>query len=183
MTYAFQQAPGDWIEVAGATVELPDLTVSAAWVAGLTAEERAELGFVAIAETPPPTLPEGLKAERGVADVDGVPTRTWPVAHITDEALRAAVVASVKAEAERRILAIMPEWKQRNSLAQGLAAATTYGFDPEAWPAELQAEYAAVMAQWAQIKAIRAASNSIEASAPETVADLLLFDINVGWPE
>ena len=53
--------------------------------------------------------------------------------------------AAVKAEAQRRILEAVPEWRQRNALAAG------------------QAEAAAA---WAPINAIRAASDALEAMDP-----------------
>lgn len=74
--------------------------------------------------------------------------------------------SAVKAEAERRILAVMPEWKQRNALAAGQAAVMAHGSDPAMWPPELQAEHTAAMAAWAAINAIRASSDVLEAMDP-----------------
>ena len=74
--------------------------------------------------------------------------------------------AQVKAEAERRILAIMPEYKQRNYLALGLEATVTYGADATQWPSDLQAAHAQAQSAWDQIKAIRLASNALEALNP-----------------
>lgn len=72
----------------------------------------------------------------------------------------------VRAEAERRILEIMPAHQQRNSLALGMEMSMAHGPDPANWPAEQQAIHAQVMAAWAAIKALRAASNIIEAMDP-----------------
>lgn len=74
--------------------------------------------------------------------------------------------ADVKKEAERRILAIMPEYQQRNALALFAETAMVHGPDPAGWPAELQAQNTAVMEKWAAIKAIRARSNEIETMQP-----------------
>lgn len=78
----------------------------------------------------------------------------------------APTVEDVKAEAARRILAIMPDYQQRNALAMFAEAAQLHGPDPANWPPELQAVNADVMAKWAAIKAIRQRSDEIEAMQP-----------------
>lgn len=80
--------------------------------------------------------------------------------------LRAADIVAVKAEANRRIEAIMPDFKQRNALALGMETVMTYGADPKDWPPELQQVNAAILAKWAAIKAIRTKSDEIEAMSP-----------------
>lgn len=92
---------------------------------------------------------------------------------------RADLVAPIKAEANRRIEVVMPEYTQRNVLAQGILAVTTYGADPAAWPPELQAVNTDAQAKWAQIVAIRTASNEIEAMTP-IPAD---YTNDQYWPE
>lgn len=72
----------------------------------------------------------------------------------------------VKAECQRRILAVMPEYAQRNTLAAGQAAVMQYGADPADWPPELQARQQAAMQAWAEIERLRARSNEIEAMDP-----------------
>lgn len=79
---------------------------------------------------------------------------------------RAVTPADVKAEAGRRIEAIMPDYKQRNVLAFGLETMMTYGPDPTEWPAPLQAVNAEMQAKWTAIKAIRAKSDEIEGMTP-----------------
>ena len=74
--------------------------------------------------------------------------------------------SDVKREAERRILAILPEHKQRNTLATGLEATLTHGPDPANWPADLRTRHTDAMADWARIEALRARSNEIEAMRP-----------------
>lgn len=73
----------------------------------------------------------------------------------------------VKAEANRRILALCPEWKQRNLTAQAVllvekGRATWTDDDRTAWDAG--------QAIWQQIKTIRDASDRIEAM-PEIPQD------------
>lgn len=64
-------------------------------------------------------------------------------------------VQETKAEAGRRILAILPEWKQRNYTARAVekVAANEVGDD----------EWNEMQAAWRQIGAVRAASDQIEA--------------------
>lgn len=72
----------------------------------------------------------------------------------------------VKAEAGRRIVAIMPDYVQRNTMALALETMQQHGPDPANWPKDLQAINAAAQAKWAAIKVIRARSNEIEAMIP-----------------
>lgn len=69
----------------------------------------------------------------------------------------------VKAEAMRRILAVAPEWKQRNLTAQ---AAILAKIGETNWTPEQAAAWAAGEALWGQIAAIRAASDLIETLDP-----------------
>ena len=69
----------------------------------------------------------------------------------------------VKQEAGRRILGIAPEWKQRNMLAR---AAELLRIGEPNWTLSQQAEVAVMEAAWADIEAIRAKSNAIEAMDP-----------------
>lgn len=69
----------------------------------------------------------------------------------------------VKTEAMRRILAILPEWKQRNLTAQAVVLAAKGAAN---WTAEEQAAWEAGTALWGRIVAIRTASDVIEAMDP-----------------
>ena len=95
-----------------------------------------------------------------------MPPRFSGGARLAGEPAPPVTVADVKAEARRRIEAIMPPYKQSNFHAQFAEAVLTHGADAAAWPPELQATLSAAMAQWAQIKAIRARSDAIEAMTP-----------------
>lgn len=74
----------------------------------------------------------------------------------------------IKAEAHRRIVAVCPEWRQRNMTARGLEL-TRRG--EATWTAEEQAEVAAIEAVWIWIKAVRQASNALEAELPINYVD------------
>ena len=76
----------------------------------------------------------------------------------------------VKDLASKKILALAPEWKQRNMMATGLALLNK---GKENWTAEETAVVAQIDAAWAALKTIRDASNAIEAE--------LGNDINYDW--
>lgn len=82
------------------------------------------------------------------------------------KAARLAKIAEVKAECNRRVIAIMPEHHQRNTLAAGLMAVTQYGQDLASWPADEKARHDAAMIKWAEIERLRARSDLIEAMRP-----------------
>lgn len=69
----------------------------------------------------------------------------------------------VKAEAHRRIVAICPEWKQRNLTAQATLLAEKGRAN---WTAEEADRWDAGATLWAQISAIRVASDALEAMTP-----------------
>ena len=69
----------------------------------------------------------------------------------------------VKQEASRRILAICPEWKQRNLTAQAVQLAKKGEAN---WTPEEHAAWDAGEALWNQIAAIRAKSDVLEAMDP-----------------
>jgi len=94
------------------------------------------------------------------------------------DAMSAPTAGDVKAEAERRILAIMPEYRQRNTLALFAEAVLKYGADPANWPADLQSANQQAMAVWEAIKAIRSRSDEIEQMTP-IPAD---FAADQNWP-
>ena len=71
----------------------------------------------------------------------------------------------IKAEALRRILAIAPDWKQRNLIAQAAEFAIKLAEGGTLTAAE-QDKRAAGEAIWSQIKSIRAASDELEAMNP-----------------
>lgn len=83
-----------------------------------------------------------------------------------DSAPKPIEPTQIKVEANRRILAIMPEYKQRNAMAFGLETMMVHGPDPANWPMDLQTMNNTIQAQWTTIKAIRTRSNEIEAMDP-----------------
>lgn len=84
------------------------------------------------------------------------------------ELLESDKVQEIKAEANRRILLVMTEDQQRNTLAAGQAAIMKFGADLNEWPKDLHARQQEAMTAWAEIERLRARSNELE-KAPLTV--------------
>jgi len=76
---------------------------------------------------------------------------------------RVITIQEVKAEAQRRIYEILPDWKQRNLTARAAELAIK---GVENWTLEEQAEVAAGQALWDQIKIIRVKSDELESVNP-----------------
>lgn len=114
-----------------------------------------------------------LRAGRYRLDFDDGKSR-----EATAEEVRAAATAhvreAIKAEARRRILAVMPEWKQANATARMLEKLSL----GETADAEWQQGQSA----WNWIKSVRAHSDELEAQAA-FAEDPLSIDITAGWPE
>jgi hypothetical protein len=105
------------------------------------------------------------------------PTRDAIEARMAELAA-AARVGAVKAEARRRILARFPEWRQANMTARGVEL-LNIRVVAGSWTAPQAQEAGELGAAWDWIKAVRAASNAIEALAP-IPAD---FASDTRWPE
>jgi hypothetical protein len=127
-----------------------------------------------------------------VAVVDPADKKTWrvdfaPQASQAERAAAQAVIegidpdaprsAHVKAEAGRRILARYPGWKQRNMTARAVEL-TFKVAQSGALSADEGAETAALQAAWDWIKAVRAASDALEAVAPIPAG----FADDIHWP-
>ena len=96
--------------------------------------------------------------------------------------IRVIKIAECKAEAQRRIYAILPQWKQANLTARGVelnAKMLTGGTLTQAEKDERTAGFAL----WEKVKAIRAASNLIEQDILAS-ADPANFDVanSPRWP-
>jgi hypothetical protein len=106
----------------------------------------------------------------------------WDVADKPIDGAKAERIRQINKEAGKRIVAIMPEYKQRNALALGLDLTTKHGADPNAWPTEAKALYDTYSALWADISAIRAASNAANdaINAASDVAEVNA--VAVSWP-
>lgn len=129
-------------------------------IGGLSSENCADYGLVIPAIADEPSLNAGQRAVRNTLPTEtspGVWAYQWAVEDIP------ATAEMVKGEAYRRIVALCPEWRQRNLTAQAAQLAKKGEAN---WTAEEATAWAAGEALWAQIAAIRAASDIIEAMDP-----------------
>lgn len=103
-----------------------------------------------------------------------------PVAHY-----QAVKIAEAKAEAQKRIFAIYPQWKQANMTARAVELQDIWR-DVGEWTAQEQAESTALKAAWDAVNAIRTASDLIEAdlAAMTDWQTILAFDVQTSehWP-
>ena len=88
--------------------------------------------------------------------------------------LRPPKIEQVKEEAQRRILARFPDWKQRNMLAR--ATELQENRIGRLLTTEEDAEITDLWAAWAWIKSVRAASDVLEATLPTDFRD------DKNWP-
>ncbi len=99
------------------------------------------------------------------------------IAYSVSKRVKTDVIGYVKNEARNRILARFPEWKQTNMVARGVDLQDIWRRNG-LWTSQEQAEADALMQAWDWIKAVRAASDTIEGM--ETVPDD--YDANDRWP-
>lgn len=86
-----------------------------------------------------------------------------------------ATVEAIKAEASRRILVKYPEWKQANMTARAVELQDLWRANGS-WTAAETAEHTALLAAWAEVKAIRDASDTLEVNPPADPTD------DAHWP-
>lgn len=94
----------------------------------------------------------------------------------------AQLIMQVKAEAQRRIYSILPQWKQANLTARGVELNTKFISGGILTQAEKD-EMAAGLILWEKVKAIRAASDLIESDILSSI-DPASIDIaaSTRWP-
>ena len=99
-------------------------------------------------------------------------------AHVPDFGHVATKIAETKAEAGRRILTILPDWKQRNYTARAIEKVASGEVGDDEWN-EMQAV-------WRKVNAVRTASDVIEAEISAlTDEEAGAFDPSISshWPE
>ncbi len=95
------------------------------------------------------------------------------------------LTVAIKAEAYRRIITIIPEWKQRNLTARATELSMKVAAGGSL-TAEEQAEWDAGEDIWTKVKVIRTKSDVLEAQVSGmTVKQLATFDLtdDIHWPE
>jgi hypothetical protein len=139
-----------------------------------TVRTRAGWRWLPFEETPAPDYSGKLENASAVPVVaDGKVIREWTIERKPIEEQRQAV----KAEARRRILDRFPDWRQANMTARGIEL--TLARVGREWTEGEQQEADAIQAAWDWVKAIRSASDVVEAMAP-IPAD---FRDDKHWPE
>jgi hypothetical protein len=121
---------------------------------------------VSIADAPPYDRDTERLVQAEPTLAGGKWVRGWTVVPLTADELaqrRAAMVEGVKREASKRILAIAPEWKQRNMLAR---SAQFLRIGEANLTQEQRDEVFAIEFIWETIQMIRAKSDLIEAMDP-----------------
>lgn len=126
----------------------------------------AEYGMYPVQVEAQPTIDPRYQriVQSDMIEENGVVTRGWVIEEIP------GTIERVKTEAYRRIIAICPEWKQRNLTAQAAQLAKK---GESNWTPEEQAAWDAGEALWNQIASIRTKSGLIEAMDPIPVDYIL----------
>jgi hypothetical protein len=149
-----------------------------------TDAERKALGIYPVELPPAPDsafwIVDGIDYAPNGEQVVGT-RRLLPVS--LDQAQR-HVIRRIKALAGELILNHVPDYAQRNLLAQGVMAVTSYGSDVTLWPEAERARFASAQATWAFVQAVRAESDEREAEvlALTSVAEVAAYDWRSGWP-
>jgi hypothetical protein len=152
----------DEIEVIREFPEAPDPNPAKGW------------RWLPVEDAPQPDHPGKLEnASSAYAVSDGKVVQQWEV---TRRPL-AEQHQAVKDEARRRILARYPEWRQANMTARGVEL--TLAKIAREWTPDEQAEADVLQGDWDWVKAVRSASDDIEAMSP-IPAD---FRDDKHWPE
>jgi hypothetical protein len=119
----------------------------------------SSFGYAEAQETARPSTQPWERATKNTTaqNIDGVWYIGWTVEDIP------ATAEGVKNEAYRRIVVIVPEWKQRNLTAQAAQLAEKGRAN---WTAEELAAWNSGQVIWDQVAAIRAKSDALEAMSP-----------------
>lgn len=151
-------------------------------ILGLNAKNCGDYGFVIPTDEPRPEITatqKATKADKPTENSDGSWSFKWVVTDKTVEELtqdHESTILQIKSEANRRITALCPEWKQRNLLAQATQLVNKGELN---WTQEERAAWSAGEALWVQISRIRDASNTLEAMnpIPENFTDDIYWNV------
>jgi len=132
----------------------------------LTIAELDARGWDLVAVVEPDPFGEGQAyGEAELVEVEGEWRIVTPVIDLPAPEPVVVLPAEVKAEAERRIVAVCPEWRQRNLTARAVEL-TMQVAGGATLDAGEQAEWDAGLPVWQEIKRLRARSDEIEAMDP-----------------
>lgn len=103
--------------------------------------------------------------EAAQAIIDAFDQKAWELTQ---------VIPAIKEEARKRIVSVLPEWKQANATARAVELVSLGQASGPEWEA--------MQSAWAWVKAVRAHSDILEAQAA-LLDHPLTLDITAGWPE
>jgi len=126
--------------------------------ARMSATELAKLGLYKVQKADP--IPAGFRSSKVVV---GVALGKPKYEHVLDPIV--VPTFDVKAEAQRRIEAIAPGWRQNNMNRRSFELARKGTSGVILTPTEVH-ELTVIDAVWAAVDAVRAASNALELMAP-----------------
>lgn len=131
-------------------------------------EIKASYQVYPVIEDPSPAYDEATQTAVKLTPslVDNQWTVKWEIVDKTEEErlqYRENQIRKVKAEANRRIVDIAPEWRQRNMTARGVELLS---IGRDAWTPEQYDEHLKLEAIWEEVKKIRAKSDDIEEMDP-----------------
>jgi len=94
-------------------------------------------------------------------------------------------IDEIKKYAYDLIVGLMPEYKQRNSLAYASETVILYGTDRNNWPSEMQIKWGQDSNTWNIIKNIRTESDMKEANVNllTLATDIASYNVANNWPE
>jgi hypothetical protein len=131
-------------------------------------ETKASYQVYPVIEEPSPTYNEATQriVRQQPQLINNQWTVKWVIVDKTEEEqiqYREDQIRNVKAEANRRIIAIAPEWRQRNMIARSVELLS---IGKDAWTQEQRDENLALELVWETVKMIRAKSDQLEAMNP-----------------
>ena len=184
--------PAFWVHITDGTIDYGPAPLPRDWrhvssLNGLSDAELAPLGWHPCPGEAPTydSSWQNISGPTAVEDEEGWYAE-WIITDRPLEDVQTEKLKEIREEAGRRIIAIVPEYKQRNLLAEAMTLTATYGPRKD-WgedvPAPIVAKWEAGAAVWAQVKAIRDASDVAEeqiisATTPEEAAN-----VTANWPE
>jgi len=93
--------------------------------------------------------------------------------------IRERRMADVRAEAGARILAVLPDWKQRNLTARGVELTAKGAAN---WSVDELAEWQAGQILWGWVKSVRAASDAFDLAISVTTDPETAVSMSPAWP-
>ncbi len=165
-------------EILNDVEELKEKLYPSTLPAEITDEKISFTGWYILNKTTAPVVDDFHNAELdGATYTDGKYYMKWKIVdkYSDIDVVKTRKKEIIKKEANEKILEIADEIKQRNLLATGL---NLQHIGPSNWSAEEEATSDAILAIWAQIKAIRDESDIMEASVDSATSIQDVIDVD-----